>query len=111
MAIIQNEPRCKIQTGTYTGTGTYGVDNPNKLSFSFEPKVIIISVGGTNSDYVGTPLIMSGKTGVTKVAVGTNIVQPVFYTISGKNVSWYSTYRGDIQFNNTGYSYNWVAIG
>ena len=32
----------KIAAGTYTGTGTYGVGNPNSLTFDFEPKLVII---------------------------------------------------------------------
>ena len=30
----------KIQTGAYVGTGKYGADNPNTLTFEFEPKVV-----------------------------------------------------------------------
>ena len=33
----------KITTGTYTGTGTYGGENPNALTFEDKPKLIIIS--------------------------------------------------------------------
>lgn len=36
----------KIQTGSYTGTGTYGSSNPNSLTFNFSPKSIQFS--GTN---------------------------------------------------------------
>lgn len=111
MAIIQNEPRCKIQTGTYTGTGTYRADNPNKLSFSFEPKVIIINAGGTNGTGVCAPLIMTGSPGVTKVVLDANIVIDIFYTISGNSVSWYGTYSAETQFNKNGMRYNWVAFG
>ena len=32
----------KIQTGSYVGTGTYGVDNPNSLTFDFVPKFVIV---------------------------------------------------------------------
>ena len=33
----------KIQTGSYTGTGTYGSSNPNSLTFNFSIKVFQIS--------------------------------------------------------------------
>ena len=33
----------KIETGSYTGTGTYGNSNPNSLTFGFEPKIVFIS--------------------------------------------------------------------
>lgn len=34
---------CKIVTGTYTGTGEYGEEHPNTLTFPFEPKLVIIT--------------------------------------------------------------------
>ncbi|MBS1384437.1 MAG: hypothetical protein HPZ90_08585, partial [Flavonifractor sp.] len=32
----------KIATGSYTGTGTYGADNPCSLTFNFSPKLVIV---------------------------------------------------------------------
>ena len=32
----------KIQIGSYVGTGTYGVNNPNSLTFDFVPKFVIV---------------------------------------------------------------------
>ena len=34
----------RIQTGSYVGTGTYGVDNPIELTFNFPPKKITIAI-------------------------------------------------------------------
>ena len=33
-----------IETGSYTGTNTYGSSNPNSLTFGFEPKLVIVQV-------------------------------------------------------------------
>ena len=33
---------CKIVYGTYTGTGKYGRENPNKLTFNGDPLFVII---------------------------------------------------------------------
>ena len=33
----------KIQTGSYVGTGTYGASNPCSLTFTFEPKMLIVA--------------------------------------------------------------------
>lgn len=43
----------KIQTGAYVGTGKYGEDNPNTLTFEFEPKVVRVfaTYKGDNSIY------------------------------------------------------------
>lgn len=40
---------CKIVTGTYSGTGMYGIDNPNSLTFNFKPKIIIITPASINT--------------------------------------------------------------
>ena len=32
-----------MATGSYTGTGTFGQDNPNELSFTFDPEIVIVS--------------------------------------------------------------------
>ena len=34
-AIAALSSRAKIQTGSYTGTGTYGQDNPCKITFDY----------------------------------------------------------------------------
>lgn len=47
----------KIQTGSYVGTGTYGVDNPNSLTFDFVPKFVIVTPdlvnSGDSQGYIG----------------------------------------------------------
>lgn len=35
-------PAVKLETGSYIGTGTYKEDNPNELTFSIKPKVLMI---------------------------------------------------------------------
>lgn len=35
----------KIETGSYTGTGTYGSSNPNSLTFGFKPIVVFVYGG------------------------------------------------------------------
>lgn len=38
----KDRPGVKIETGNYAGTGTYGSSNPNSITFSFEPKFLIL---------------------------------------------------------------------
>ena len=44
----------KIAMGTYQGTGTYGVNNPNSLTFDFKPKLLIFlyKTSSTHGDYI-----------------------------------------------------------
>ena len=44
----------KIETGSYVGTGTYGVSNPNSITFSEFPKLLIIGKSAGNSETAGT---------------------------------------------------------
>lgn len=110
----------KIETGTYTGTGTYGSNNPNSLTFSFEPKLVIVYEYKQTS---GT-LYPSGSTngllrsfiwaGQTRGYVnGGNGAAAITFTQRGNTLSWYSN-SSDGQLNNSStkdYGYKYLAIG
>ena len=36
----------KIASGSYVGTGTYGVNNPTRITFDFTPKFVCVHAGG-----------------------------------------------------------------
>ena len=96
----------KIDVGSYLGTGTLGPDNPNTLTFSFEPKILFVFGGNEGSlaminpspKYSGyiTSNYLSGN-----VSWGNNVV------------SWYAemSATAQSQFNNSGTMYYYVAIG
>ena len=42
---------CKIVYGTYTGTGKYGRENPNKLTFSGKPVLVIVQAQSNTTDF------------------------------------------------------------
>lgn len=108
-------PTVKIETGSYTGTGTYGADNPNTLTFSFEPQIVfILSVGISssvdflcmvNGAYWGT--MNSYSTGLTSVTGSYSLIP----TFSGTGVEFYSTVSNKVQGNISGLQYYYVAIG
>ena len=80
-----------ISVGTYTGTGTYGQDNPNTLEFPSAPTVVTIY--GTNQNLV----ISSTETSGTAY-------------ISGNTATWYSETSAADQLNSQGVTYSYVAI-
>lgn len=108
-------PTVKIETGSYTGTGTYGASNPNTLTFSFEPQIVfILSVGISssvdflcmvNGAYWGT--MNSYSTGLTSVTGSYSLIP----TFSGTGVEFYSTVSNKVQGNISGLQYYYVAIG
>ena len=112
-----NEDR--VETGSYTGTGTYGSKEPNSLTFSFKPKLFLISIDETqllfgnsygNSSTFGyiCGALTESYTSISVGRQGTLMVKLV-----DKTVYWYETNGGDAgtQLNNSGTVYNYIAIG
>lgn len=94
----------RIATGSYTGTGTYGADNPNTLTLPFEPKVLIVSA------------MMDAQTGHTAWIYGdssgaVNSSYSVILSWDNNTVSWYSPNSASYQLNGNALSYQYVAIG
>lgn len=127
---------CRIATGSYVGTGTWGESSPNKLTFSFAPKVVFM-VQKVYKDSYGTTYqpIYSGTTEGNAVMVADTLTETFqsgngFYELSyikdeakdsygkkskdGKTFYWYFSYdidRSISQLNRKGDVYYWVAIG
>ena len=72
----------KIETGSYTGTGTYGSANPVTLTFSQKPALIFVI--GDGQFLILTP---RSRLAVAYMA-GSGVAQTV--TWSGNSVSWWS---------------------
>lgn len=119
----------RIATGSYTGTGTYGANNPNRLTFDFAPKVVLL-LGVTGSD--GTS--WSSRLGKTDYGSNTIMVLDAMTTeykqrdgfinsnkadynnygrksADGKTVEWYSTISTDTQCNTSGVKFYHLAVG
>lgn len=80
-----------ISVGTYTGTGTFGQENPNTLEFPTAPTVVTIY--GADK----TLAISSTETSGTAY-------------ISGNTATWYSETSAADQLNSQGVTYSYVAI-
>lgn len=111
-AAIAAAGNCKIVTGSYVGSGKYDADNPNTLSFNFQPLMVLLDVG-TMSNYNSIPqyyiLLCPATTGFSK---GSG--EKLNVTWSTKGVSWYSpntTYGPQYQFNIANQTYHYIAIG
>lgn len=110
----------KLVTGSYVGTGSYGASNPNTLTFSFTPKLVLIRMKSQFTPatvlYAGEDKAVSYKSPTTgaKLLVRTN----------GNSISWY--HNGENwhssggnsndpnapgQLNMEGETYLYIAIG
>ena len=95
----------RIQTGSYTGTGTYGESNPCSLTFNFVPKIVIIC---TQDDYFATGksvLVWNGQ------VVSINSYSYYKAGVSGKTFSWSATNSAENQLNISGIKYSYTAFG
>ena len=100
-SLLAGQGLTKMQTLTYTGTGTHGVNNPNTLTFNFQPKLVIIfNGGGTNDDEwdwdetASLTILSSSKSdGLTMADSGFSNVGVrmgwLKVTWTGNSVSWY----------------------
>lgn len=117
----------KIATGSYVGTGTYGASNPNSLTFSFTPQIVIIyrterqtptstSSSVTRLGYWGAhfAILTRGTTWMAATS-GSHDNAATRLTWSENGVSWYTEYTysgGELtQWNYGNTKYNYIAIG
>jgi len=107
-----------VQTGSYVGTGTYGEENPNILTFDFTPKLVIVSqvmLIDRGNYYAQTCTRFVAVYG-TEICFSdfeyTKYAQPANLNLAwGSNtLNWYST-SADAQGNVENFTYHYIAIG
>lgn len=101
----------RIATGSYVGTGTYGEDNPNSLTFEFEPKFLIVQRSTTN--YPGGFIWIDGISEIGSVFTDTSSGASLRISIikNEKDITWYSTSNAEKQMNLVDSYYYYIAIG
>ena len=113
----RNEDR--VETGRYTGTGAYGSKDPNSLTFSFKPKLFLISRDKTQLLH-GNSYSESGTFGclwgaLTESYKSISVGRSNLFSVKAvnKTVYWYvnSGKEAGDQLNTSGSVYNYIAIG
>ena len=117
--------RVRIAHGTYLGTGVYGVNNKNSLTFPFAPEVLILYRAGNigivsgSKDYAEGfyAILPKQTTAFVTVAYGGEYYnkETIYISFSGQTVTWYMDYsysnNAGAQFNASGTTYGYIAIG
>lgn len=115
----------KIATGSYVGTGVYGKNNPNTLTFDFEPKILFIQTSelmeSTSNDTYNIYFIYGAPRRINYVS---SVSSPdedhssKIYTMwNVNNVSWYAVGGNNVmvsaksQLNEQNITYYYIAIG
>lgn len=94
---------CQIYTGSYVGTGTYGENNPNELTFPFEPKFVTIIPASQFNMGNGYGLIWTGQPGSPDISNNA-------FILDGKTLKWYDE-SAAYQCNSSGMTFYYAALG
>ena len=100
-----------VEIGSYAGTGTYGQNNPNTLTFSKKPKLIILGPTDTGGGSVGASendcIILFEIT----TSFGSGFSDSVNYISYSENtMSWYNDNSATYQLNYQEYKYYYIVI-
>lgn len=96
--------KARVQMVSYVGTGTYGSDHPNSLTFNFVPKVVMIRCDGYDNFF---DAIYGMREVVTDISAGSYVI----VKWSKKTLSWYSVDDTWTQMNDARHKYYTIAIG
>lgn len=112
-----NASSLQIAMGSYKGSGVYGVDNPNTLTFEFEPKLLIImrqdlgNVYSSSTPPYGTVVLRNVEAIRIIDSSSASVFATLYFTWSGNNVSYQSDKSPNAQLNGSNYTYSYLAIG
>lgn len=92
-----------VEVGSYVGAGQYGSGRANTLSFTYEPKLVIVQNSAEDPGVPSSTLLWID--GVTNGGRNRTV------TASGTTLSWYSSTNAAYQLNSSGVTYYYLAIG
>lgn len=101
--------KAEIVYSSYVGTGTYGSNNPNSLTFDGKPIYVVI-MPSTQRNYYAELRLLRGITSVRGTTSTTEYNNAVSWTDNG--VQWYGTMgsEGYQQFNDLNVTYYYMAL-
>ena len=104
---IRGEKGNTIETGVYTGTGDFGEEEPNRLTFSFVPKFVCIAKENPMGEFLfwmeGLPCFL--RMGGVYAGNGAQV------RVSGNTLIFYHTENPLWQYNDIGEKYRYFALG
>ena len=96
---------CRVAHGSYVGTGTYGIDNPNSLTFPFRPLILLMGSSSQDKIWVCPTTTFNGST-------NSNVHYHLTWLDNG--ISWYVNGTGsgaNHQLNVADTTYTYTAFG
>lgn len=92
---------CKIETGSYVGTGAYGSGTQNTLTFSGKPTAVFVT--GDRSFWA----LYGNTTASVEYGSGGNLIS---VTWTENSISWYHDTNAYTQMNVSGATYYYMAL-
>lgn len=100
----------KIAAGSYVGTGKAGISNPNRVTVGFRPKLLIV-YDREYSEYFHLHIAESPSSdSVRKNGTSVSWTGLKTFSVADDGISWYGS-SAYAQFDVSGNTYDWVAIG
>ena len=98
---------CKIEYGSYTGTGNYSSAHPNSLTFSGQPLLVLVA-----DTIRGSFLLMMRPAtfGLYVTADSEGIGMPRLYWETDSKISWYSGDSASQQANTRNRQYVYIGL-
>jgi hypothetical protein len=102
---------CRMLTGTYTGTGVFGQGSENTLTFSVQPKLVVIMKADEGYNGHGMNIIVAwGLSTVPRIWLTGDSYTTVKTAYSGNTMTWYNQANEQRQMNVSGTTYAYVAF-
>lgn len=99
-----NNKYTQIKTGTYVGTGTYGINNKNSLTFDFYPSfMVVVRYGASGSFTDEAAVVYAGQN-----SYSTSSTQGIYS--EGKTLYWWYSSAAQ-QLNTSNIKYAYIALG
>ena len=104
--------KARVQVVSYVGTGTYGGNNKNSLTFDFPPKILLIAMAQlySNQTYTGILYPFVGY-GSSFLGSDRGYVYSLLCNKNENSVSWWNENDYGTQLNISGCKYTAIAIG
>ena len=101
---IRGEKGTAVETGEYTGTGAFGTENPKRLTFPFQPKLLCISKENPSGEFL---FWMEGLPRFSRVG-NANGANGAEITVSENTVIFYAQTAAE-QYNEENVKYRYAA--
>ena len=101
---------CRIQWGSYQGSGTYGSGNPTVIACAFKPVAVFLQYETTTNLSLGQYFHILLRD-ITLAPSGDMQGTGLHITWSDNSVAFYSESNSALQFNSGNYTYRYVAFG